>query len=75
MAEDSLSRWLKGLQPRELVEVLRDFLGAEANRVDGNIGEVHFSADIYTSDGGVDGYTSLPPQPGPCFYLAPERGR
>jgi hypothetical protein len=48
------------LQPRELVEVLRDFLGAEANRVDGGVGDVHFSTAVYTSDGGVDGRTDLP---------------
>jgi hypothetical protein len=60
MSEDSLSRWLRGLQPLELVEVLRDFLGAEANRVDGSTGDVHFSTAIYTPDGGVDGRTSLP---------------
>jgi hypothetical protein len=47
MSEDSVSRWFKGLQPLELVEVLRDFLGAEANRVDGSTGDVHFSTAIY----------------------------
>lgn len=60
MSEDSLSRWFRTLQPLELVEVLRDFLGAEANRVDGSTGDVHFSTAITVGDGGVDGRTSLP---------------
>lgn len=59
MDQRGLTDWFMRLQPRELVEVLRDFLGAEANRTGGGIGDVHFSTQIYTPDGGVDGRTKL----------------
>jgi hypothetical protein len=60
MDEPALTDRFKRLQPRELALVLRDFLGAEANRVDGGVGDVHFSSNVSAPDGGVDGRTRMP---------------
>jgi hypothetical protein len=70
--QHSLADWFIRLQPRELVEVLRDFLGAEASRVDGGIGDVHFSTAVTTPDGGVDGRTNLPAGARALFLPGPK---
>jgi hypothetical protein len=62
-----LADWLSRLGPQELVEVLRDVLGAEANRVGAAPGVVHFSREVYRKDGGVDGATDLPASARPIF--------
>jgi hypothetical protein len=41
-----LAGWLSRLGPQETVEVLRDVLAAEANRVGAGPGVVHFSREI-----------------------------
>src|SRR5712691_10541882 len=50
-----LADWLSRLGPQELVEVLRDVLGEEANR----------------KDGGVDGSADLPASARPIFCPGP----
>jgi hypothetical protein len=66
-----LADWLSRLGPLELVEVLRDVLAAEANRVGGGPGVVHFSREINRRDGGVDGTTDLPADARPIFCSGP----
>src|SRR6266702_451494 len=66
-----LAGWLSRLGPQEVVEVLRDVLAAEANRVGAGPGVVHFSREIYRKDGGVDGTTDLPAGARPIFCPGP----
>lgn len=66
-----LADWLSRLGPQELVEVLRDVLAAEANRVGAAPGVVHFSREVYRKDGGVDGTTDLPANARPIFCPGP----
>lgn len=66
-----LADWLSGLGPHELVEVLRDVLAAEANRVGAGPGVVHFSGEIYRKGGGVDATTDLPADARPIFCPGP----
>jgi hypothetical protein len=66
-----LGDWLSRLGPQELVEVLRDVLAAEANRVGAGPGVVHFSREVYRKDGGVDGTTDLPADTRPIFCPGP----
>jgi len=66
-----LADWLSRLGPQELVEVLRDVLAAEANRVGAGPGVVHSSGEIYRKDGGVGGTTDLPADARPIFCPGP----
>ena len=66
-----LADWLSRLGPLELVEVLRDVLAAEANRLGAGPGVVHFSREINRRDGGVDGTTDLPADARPIFCPGP----
>ncbi len=66
-----LADWLSRLGPLELVEVLRDVLAAEANRVGSGPGVVHFSREVNRRDGGVDGTTDLPAEARPIFCPGP----
>ncbi len=66
-----LAGWLSRLGPQEVVEVLRDVLAAEANRVGAGPGVVHFSREVYRKDGGVDGTTDLPADARPIFCPGP----
>jgi hypothetical protein len=66
-----LADWLSRLGPLELVEVLRDVLAAEANRVGAGPGVVHFSREINRRDGGVDGTTDLPADARSIFCPGP----
>jgi hypothetical protein len=70
-----LADWLSRLGPLELVEVLRDVLAAEANRVGSGPGVVHFSREVNRRDGGVDGTTDLPADARPIFCPGPGPGR
>jgi len=66
-----LADWLSRLGPLELVEVLRDVLAAEANRVGSGPSVVHFSREVNRRDGGVDGTTDLPADARPIFCPGP----